>query len=97
MDWKLFATAFGVTFVAELGDKTQLAALALSAANPRPVTVFFGAWIALGVATAMGVVVGSTLGQYLSERALGIGAGFLFMLLGAWTLWRAFASPGPAA
>ena len=97
MDWKLFASVFGVVFVAELGDKTQLAALALSAANPRPFTVFLASWLALGVACAIGVAAGAAFGRFLSERTIGIGAGTLFILVGAFTIWRAVAATGADA
>ena len=88
--------AFGTVFVAELGDKTQIAALALSGANPRPFTIFLGAWLALGVTTALGVAVGTVAGRFVSERALEIAAGVIFLALGAWTLfgvWREPAAP----
>lgn len=94
MDWKLFATAFVAFFVAELGDKTQIAALALSGAHPRPFTIFLGAWLALGVTTALGVAVGTVAGRFVSERALEVAAGAIFLALGAWTLWGAWRGPG---
>lgn len=96
MDWKLFATVFGVVFVAELGDKTQLAALALSGSHRRPFTVFLAAWLALGATTALAVAVGTVAGRFISERALGIAAGLCFLALGAWTLWSALRQ-APAA
>jgi len=88
MDWKLFAATFGLVFLAELGDKTQLAALALSSKTPKPITIFFGAWLALGATTALGVAVGAGLGKLLPERAVTIGTALLFIAVGIFMLVR---------
>jgi putative Ca2+/H+ antiporter (TMEM165/GDT1 family) len=47
MDWRVILTTFGVIFLAELGDKTQLAAMTLAAQTRRPWAVFIGASVAL--------------------------------------------------
>ena len=77
--------AFGVVFVAELGDKSQLLALAL-AARYRPLPVLAG--IALGSAFmfAVSVGVGAVLGAALPTRALNLLAGLAFVFFGLWTL-----------
>jgi len=87
MDWKLFLTVFGSVFVAELGDKTQLATLlfASGADNPKW-TVFFASAGALVVTSAIGVLAGSMVSQHVSERALHWVAGVGFIAIGIYTL-----------
>jgi putative Ca2+/H+ antiporter (TMEM165/GDT1 family) len=65
MDWRVFLTTFGVIFLAEMGDKTQLAALTMAADSKKPWAVFLGAALALAAVSAIGVGVGSLLGSYL--------------------------------
>ena len=86
MEWvQAFLVAFGVIFVAELGDKSQLMALAF-AARYRPFPVLAG--IALGAAAmfALSVAVGAVLGVALPTRAINIVAGLAFLGFAAWTL-----------
>ena len=65
MDWRVFLTTFGVIFLAEMGDKTQLAAMTMSAQSKRPWAVFIGAALALTAVSAIGVLVGSVVGDYI--------------------------------
>jgi putative Ca2+/H+ antiporter (TMEM165/GDT1 family) len=65
MDWKLALSTFGVIFLAELGDKTQIAALTLSASSRQPLSVLLGASLALVTVSALGVAVGAGLGEML--------------------------------
>ena len=65
MDWRIFLTTFGVIFLAEMGDKTQLAAMTMAAESKRPWMVFIGAALALTAVSAIGVVAGSLIGNYL--------------------------------
>lgn len=65
MDWRVFLTTFGVIFLAEMGDKTQLAALTMAADSKKPWAVFLGAALALVAVSAIGVAVGTLLGNYL--------------------------------
>lgn len=83
MDWRLFGSTFLLVFLAELGDKTQLTALAASAGAKSPWSVFLGASLALILATLIAVLVGSTLNRLLPEKVLKISAGILFLLFGA--------------
>ncbi len=83
MDWRLFGSTFLLVFLAELGDKTQLTALAASAGAKSPWSVFLGASLALVVATLIAVLVGSVLSRFLPERVLKISAGILFLIFGA--------------
>jgi Ca2+/H+ antiporter, TMEM165/GDT1 family len=65
MDWRVFLTTFGVIFLAEMGDKTQLAAMTMAAQTKKPWAVFFGAALALAAVSAIGVLVGSVIGNYI--------------------------------
>ena len=65
MDWRIFITTFGVVFLAEMGDKTQLAAMTMAAETKKPLAVFIGAALALVCVSAIGVAVGGLLGQYV--------------------------------
>jgi putative Ca2+/H+ antiporter (TMEM165/GDT1 family) len=89
MEWKLFATIFASIFIAELADKTQLVTMLFAA--DRAVSkwvVFFGSASALVVASAMGVLAGSVLSQFISVKLMSIIAGTGFMMIGAWTLYH---------
>lgn len=65
MDWRIFLTTFGVIFLAEMGDKTQLAAMTMAAESKRPWMVFLGAALALTAVSAIGVVAGTLIGNYV--------------------------------
>ena len=89
MDWKIFATVFATVFIAELGDKTQLATLLFAADKEvNKWVVFIGASLALIATSALGVVAGAAISQYVSERTLHIIAGVGFIAIGVWTLIR---------
>ena len=89
MDWKTLSIVFGTVFIAELGDKTQLATLLFAADKEvSKWLVFTGASLALIATSALGVLGGSVISQYLSERTLHIVAGCGFIAIGVWTLWR---------
>jgi putative Ca2+/H+ antiporter (TMEM165/GDT1 family) len=90
MDWKLLAITFGTVFVAELGDKTQLAALAFSADSKKPWTIFAAASLALVVVTAIGVAAGSLLGRWINPAWVRRGSAVLFIVIGAWLLVAEF-------
>lgn len=70
MDWKIFGTAFVTLFVAELGDKTQLAVITMIASTESKVAVFLGAASALVVVTLIGVLVGGVLSDYVPAEWL---------------------------
>jgi len=90
MDLRLLATVFGAVFLAELGDKTQLATL-LFAARERSslVTVFVAASLALVATTAIGVLAGAAISSYVQPKYLSYAAGVGFIVIGAWTIWQA--------
>ena len=87
MDLKILTTVFTSVFIAELGDKTQLATM-LFATNKdiSKLTVFVGAALALVLTSAIGVAAGSIISQYVSEKTLQVLAGIGFIGIGIWTL-----------
>jgi putative Ca2+/H+ antiporter (TMEM165/GDT1 family) len=90
MDIKILATVFFTVFVAELGDKTQLATMLFAAdKGVSKWTVFAGAALALVATSALGVLAGSAISGFLSPRQLQLIAGAGFIAIGIWTLARA--------
>lgn len=90
MDWKIFLTIFAAVFIAELGDKTQLATMLFATDKEvSKYTVFLAASAALIVASAIGVLAGSLLAEYINEKYLHYLAGVGFILIGAFTLYKA--------
>lgn len=90
MDPKLLATVFTTVFLAELGDKTQLATLLYAAKSPEAKwTVFAGAAIALVATSAIGVLAGEMVSRAVDPRTLSRVAGVGFLAIGAWTLAKA--------
>jgi len=90
VNWTLFATVFATVFLAELGDKTQLATvLYASREDHGRLTVFLGAALALVLSTAIGVLAGGLLGRHLGGPWLARLAGLGFVAVGIWTIWRA--------
>ena len=65
MDLRVLFTTFGIIFLAEMGDKTQLAAMTMAAQTKRPWAVFIGASVALAAVSALGVIVDSVIGDYV--------------------------------
>lgn len=82
MDLKALLTTFGLIFVAELGDKTQLTTMLLAAQSKSPVSVFIGAALALAASALLGVVFGSAITQVVPVRYIRVGAGAFFVLIG---------------
>jgi putative Ca2+/H+ antiporter (TMEM165/GDT1 family) len=90
MDWKILSTVFTAVFIAELGDKTQLATMLFASdKDANKLTVFAGAALALIVTSAIGVLAGSAVSQHVSEKTLQYLAGFGFITIGIWTLIKA--------
>ena len=90
VDIKLFVAVFGTVFLAELGDKTQLATMLFATRQSVSlVTIFVGASLALVVSTGLAVVGGSLIAQYVDPKYLSYAAGAGFILIGLWTLWSA--------
>jgi putative Ca2+/H+ antiporter (TMEM165/GDT1 family) len=82
-NWGVLLATFGTIFLAELGDKTQLAAMTMAAQTKKPWTVFFGASLALVCVTAVGVIVGGAVSQYVPLEWVKRVAAIGFMLIGA--------------
>lgn len=79
--WSTFFSTFITIFLAEMGDKTQLATLLLSAQSQSPWIVFLGAGTALIATSLVGVLLGRYLAKVLSPRTLDIAAGALLMVI----------------
>ena len=90
MDWRVLLTTFGVIFLAEMGDKTQIAAMTMAAEKKRPWEVFIPASLALVAVSAIGVVVGGALSQYLPLLWIKRGAGASFIIIGVLVLMGKF-------
>ncbi len=82
MDWKIFIASFVTIFLAELGDKTQLAALVYSAKMQRPIAVLMGASLALIASTVIAVLIGHYAGKAIPQAFMGKIAGVLFVIMG---------------
>ena len=90
MDLKIMLPVFATVFVAELGDKTQLATVLFAARDGSNLFgIFLAASSALVVSTAIGVAAGSLVSNYLDPRYIAYVAGIGFILIGAWTIWQA--------
>lgn len=82
MDWSAFASAFSLIFLAELGDKTQLTAMGLSASGQNTGSILAGAVLGISLATVLGVLAGRLLGAWISPTHLRIAGGLLFVTFG---------------
>jgi putative Ca2+/H+ antiporter (TMEM165/GDT1 family) len=90
MELKIFITIFTAVFIAELGDKTQLATMLFAAdKDVSKLMVFAAASAALVVASAIGVLAGSFLSEYMNEKVLSYVAGIGFIVIGSYTLYQA--------
>lgn len=88
MDWKLLASTFTAIFIAELGDKTQLAALSFSAGSSSKWTVFLGSALALVASSAIAVAGGEAVSRVVSPLWLRRIAGVVFVAMGILFLVR---------
>ena len=90
MDLRVLLTTFGIIFLAEMGDKTQLAAMTMSAQTKKPWAVFIGASLALAAVSAVGVLVGSVVGDYVPLIWIKRAAAIAFILIGVLMLLGKF-------
>ena len=89
MDWKLFLTVFGSVFVAEMADKTQVVTLLFAADKAvSKWLVFLGSASALVLTSAIGVLAGTVIAQFVSVKVMSVIAGSGFVLIGVWTLYH---------
>lgn len=92
MDIKLLLTTFGMIFLAELGDKTQLATFCLSADCDSKLTVFLGSAGALVLSSLIAVMFGEAISRVIPPAFIKMGAGIFFLVVGAWTFYSAIRS-----
>lgn len=89
MDWRLVLSTFSAIILAEIGDKTQIAVLTLTASSNRPLSVFIGASVALVGGTLLGVLIGTPLTEmlplvYLRKAGAGVFIGIGVAILVGW-------------
>ncbi|MCS6988915.1 MAG: TMEM165/GDT1 family protein [Chloroherpetonaceae bacterium] len=85
--WSVFSTVFATVFLAEIGDKTQLATMLFATKEGASKwAIFFGSAAALVVAAGIGVLVGEQLGKWISPKTLKWIAGLGFVAIGVWTM-----------
>jgi Ca2+/H+ antiporter, TMEM165/GDT1 family len=82
MDWKIVVSTFIIIFLAELGDKTQLASILMTSKTNKPVLVFVGTMLAFAVVTVFGVAVGSFVTRFLPLHFIKVGAAIAFIIVG---------------
>jgi putative Ca2+/H+ antiporter (TMEM165/GDT1 family) len=90
MDWKIFGTAFVTLLLAEMGDKTQLAVITMTASTESKVSVFLGAALALVTVTLLGVLVGGALTQWVPANLLQQIVALAFIIIGVLMLLGKF-------
>ncbi len=88
MDWQLFGLSFITVFLAEIGDKSQLAAIALGGSSRSPRAVFLGSITALILASFLGVIAGGSVAQFLPAKVLKAIAAIGFALIALKILWQ---------
>tara|TARA_B100000212_G_scaffold206249_1_gene155611 strand:- start:1584 stop:1898 length:315 start_codon:yes stop_codon:yes gene_type:complete len=86
----IFLTSFTTIFIAELGDKTQLATLMLSAESGKPLVVFVGSSIALLCSSIVGVLIGKLISTKISKENFSLFAGILMTLVSVWIGYTIF-------
>jgi putative Ca2+/H+ antiporter (TMEM165/GDT1 family) len=87
MDWQLFGLSFVTVFLAEIGDKSQIAAIALGGSSKSPLAVFVGSITALILASFLGVIAGGSIAQILPTKVLKGMAAIGFALMALRLLW----------
>ncbi len=87
MDLKIFASTFLLIFLAELGDKTQLAVVALSAKEKTPLTIFFSALFGFALATIIAIIIGTIGAKFLPLEIIQKVAAIAFIIIGVLILF----------
>ena len=85
--FSIFITTFSTIFIAELGDKTQIATLMLSAESGRPIIVFIGSSLALISSSVVGVLIGKWLSKKISPNRFAIFTGVLMIIISIYLLY----------
>ncbi|NET00926.1 MAG: TMEM165/GDT1 family protein [Sphaerospermopsis sp. SIO1G1] len=86
--WVVFGTTFITIFLAEMGDKTQLSTLLMSAQSHEPWVVFLGSGIALITTSLLGVMIGGFLASKLSPKTVEKSAGIILLLISLMLVWE---------
>ena len=94
MDFKMLLTTFGLIFLAELGDKTQLATFCFSADCNSRISVFLGSAGALILSSLIAVLFGAGISRLVPLSYIRIGAGIFFVMVGIWMLYSATRTAG---
>jgi putative Ca2+/H+ antiporter (TMEM165/GDT1 family) len=87
MDWRTAVSTFGLVFIAEMGDKTQLAAISMVSKTRAPWSVLLGSCVALCLVSAVGVFAGAALVRVVPEELLSRVAALAFIAIGILMLW----------
>ena len=82
MDGKIVVSVFVTIFLAELGDKTQLASILMTSKTNKPVLVFIGTMLVFAVVTIIGVSVGGVITKFLPISFIKVGAAIAFIIIG---------------
>jgi len=94
MNWALFFSTFSLIFLAELGDKTQLALMSQSATSADRWTIFYAGVTALTLTTALGVIAGDLIRRFVpDERYVKLAGGLLFLIFGTLMIASVFRAP----
>jgi putative Ca2+/H+ antiporter (TMEM165/GDT1 family) len=96
IDWQLIGVTFATVFLAEIGDKSQLAAIAIGGSSKYPKAVFFGSVAALLLASAIGVLAGGSITVLFPPRILKGLAAIGFVIMASRLLWSSFQAPETA-
>jgi len=86
----ILITSFSTIFLAELGDKTQLATLILSAQSGRPLIIFIGAALALISTSLLGVLIGRWIANNLPRQRFTVVSGIIMLSLGIYLATQGF-------
>ncbi len=82
MDWKIILSTFVTIFLAELGDKTQLASILMTSKTNKPVLVFLGTMLAFAIVTVIGVTAGAMITKFIPLNFIKAGAAISFIIIG---------------
>lgn len=88
MDWKSAVVTFAIIFLAELGDKTQLMVMSLSARSKAPHMIFFGAAAALIASSLVAVLAGDSFLRHIPVRIIRLATGAMFMIMGGMLVFK---------
>lgn len=88
MEWKSALATFALIFLAELGDKTQLMVMSLSARSRAPHMIFLGAAAALIASSLIAVLAGDSFLRHIPVRYIRLGTGAMFMIIGGMLVFR---------